>query len=221
MRRLMRSCQSAARTSTVAPPNVFGGGAFMTMLVFGLVIFLGLHSIRIFADSGRARSIARLGEGPWKGVYSVLSLAGFVMIVWGFGQARWAAPMIWAPPVWTRHIALLLMLFSMILLGAYGLKKSHIAVAVHHPMLWAVVVWSAAHLFANGSAADVALFGAFLAWALLDLQSCYARDRANAVVYPAPNWGATLGAVVVGVVLWGVFLAGLHLWLFGVSPLAM
>ncbi len=193
----------------------------MTLLVFGLVIFLGLHSIRIFAESGRDRSIARLGEGPWKGVYSLLSLAGFVMIVWGFGEARWTAPILWSPPVWTRHIALLLMLFSMILLGAYGSRKSHIAVAVHHPMLWAVVVWSAAHLIANGSLADVVLFGAFLVWAILDLASNYARDRTNAVAYPAPDRGATIGAIVAGIVLWVVFLAGLHRWLFGVSPLAM
>lgn len=193
----------------------------MTLLVFGLVIFLGVHSVRIFGESGRQRSIARLGEQPWKGVYSLLSLAGFVMIVWGFAEARWTAPMIWAPPVWTRHIALLMMLFSMILLGAYGLKTSHVAVAVHHPMLWAVVVWSAAHLIANGSAADVVLFGAFLGWSLLDLQSNYARDRAKGIVYPAPSWGATIGAVAVGAVLWIVLLAGLHRWLFGVSPLAM
>ena len=142
------------------------------------------------------------------------------MIVWGFRSGPRGGADDWAPPIWTRHIALLLMLFSMILLGAYGLKKSHIAVAVHHPMLWAVVIWSAAHLFANGSAADVVLFGAFLAWALLDLSSNYARDRANAAVYPAPNW-ATAGAIAIGVVLWIVLLGGLHRWLFGVSPLAM
>jgi uncharacterized membrane protein len=193
----------------------------MAMLVFGLVIFLGVHSVRIFAESGRERSIARMGEGPWKGIYALLSLAGFVMIVWGFGEARWTAPILWSPPVWTRHVAVLLMLFSMILLGAYGLKKSHITVAVHHPMLWAVVVWSAAHLIANGTAADVVLFGAFLVWALLDLSSNYARDRAKAIVYPAPNWGATIGAIAVGIALWVVLLAGLHRWLFGVSPLGM
>ena len=193
----------------------------MTMLVFGLVIFLGLHSIRIFGESGRERSIARLGEGPWKGVFSVLSLAGFVMIVRGFRDARGTAPILWAPPAWTGHVALLLMLASMILLAAYGLKRSRIAVAVHHPMLWAVVAWSVAHLLANGSAADLVLFGAFLVWSLVDLSSCYARDRKNAVVYPAPNARATIGAIAVGLVVWGFFIAGLHLWLFGVAPLAM
>jgi len=193
----------------------------VTLLVFGLVIFLGLHSVRIFGESGRDRSIARMGEGAWKGVYSLLSLAGFVMIVWGFGEARASAPLLWAPPIFTRHIALTLMLISLILLASYGLKRSHIAVAVHHPMLWAVVVWSAAHLLANGSAADVVLFGAFLVWSLLDLSSNYARDRRKGVVYPAPNWGATIAAIAVGAVLWVVLLGGLHRYLFGVSPLAM
>ena len=88
-------------------------------------------------------------------------------------------------------------------------------------MLWAVVLWGVAHLFANGSAADVVLFGAFLAWALLDLSSNYGRDREKGVAYPSPEWGATAGAIVVGVVLWAALLMGLHLWLFGVSPLAM
>ena len=193
----------------------------MAMLVFGLVIFLGLHSIRIFGESGRERSIARLGEGPWKIVVSLLSLAGLVMIVWGFGEARWTAPALWSPPVFTRHIALLLMLISMILLASYGFKTSHIATAVHHPMLWAVAVWSFAHLLANGSAADVVLFGSFLVWSLLDLQSCYARDRANDVVYPAPASGATIAAIAVGAVVWALIVGGLHLWLFGVSPLAV
>jgi len=192
----------------------------MALLIFGLVIFLGVHSTKVFAEGGRAKAIARLGEGPWRGVYALLSLAGLVMIIWGFGEARGAAPMLWAPPFWTRHAAVLLMLISMILLAAYGLKGSHIAVAVHHPMLWAVVVWAVAHLLANGSAADVVLFGAFLAWALFDLQSCYARDRANAIAYPAPNWGATIGAIVIGIVLWGALFGGLHLWVFGVPPLA-
>ena len=88
-------------------------------------------------------------------------------------------------------------------------------------MVWSVAVFGAARLIANGSAADVVLFGAFLVWALADLTSAYDRDRRNAVVYPTPNWGATIGAIVVGVVLWGLLIGGLHLWLFGVSPLAM
>ena len=193
----------------------------MAILALGLVIFLGLHSTRIFAEGGRAKAIARLGEGPWKGVYSLLSLIGLVLIVWGFAEARWDAPILWSPPIWARHTTLTLMLISFILIGAYLFKKSHIAVAVHHPMVWGVAVWGAGHLLANGSAADLLLFGAFLVWAVADLVSSYGRDRRNAVAYPAPEWGATAAAIVLGVVFWIAFLAGAHRWLFGVSPLAM
>ena len=109
----------------------------MTTLVLGLVIFLGLHSTRIVAEGGRAKAIRQLGEGPWKGVYSLLSLIGLVLIIWGFAQARWTADRLWSPPVWTRHTTILLMLISLILISAYIFKKSHIAVAAHHPMVWA------------------------------------------------------------------------------------
>lgn len=193
----------------------------MILLIIGLVIFLGLHSMRIVAEDFRERTIRRVGENGWKGLYSLASLIGFVLIVWGFGEARWAAPSLWSPPIWTRHIALLLMLISMILLAAYGLKTSWIAVAVHHPMLWGVFVWALAHLIANGTAADVVLFGAFLIWSVADLSSSYARDRANATIYPAPTTSATIGAIVLGALFWVVLLAGLHLWLFRVSPLAL
>ena len=154
----------------------------MAMLALGLVIFLGLHSTRIFAEDLRAKTIARIGEGPWKGVYSLLSLIGFVLILWGFGQARWSAAELWAPPTWTRHTAILLMLISLILMGAYIFKRSHISVAVHHPMVWSVAIWSAAHLLANGSTADLLLFGAFLVWAAADLLSSYAHDRGGAIL---------------------------------------
>ena len=193
----------------------------MMILVLGLVIFLGLHSTRIVSERGRERAIARIGEGPWKGVYSALSVIGFVLIVWGFARARYDAPQLWTPPAGARHITMLLMLISLILLASYGFKRSHIAVISHHPMLWAVLLWSAGHLFANGSAADLLLFGAFLVWSAADLANSYARDRRNGVVYPEPELGATAGAVVVGLVVYALLIGGLHLWLFGVSPLAM
>src|SRR5882757_2511184 len=193
----------------------------MTILVLGLVIFLGLHSTRIVSESARDRAIARIGEGPWKGVYSALSAIGFVLIVWGFARARYDAPQLWAPPAGARHITMLLMLISLILLASSGFKRSHIAVMAHHPMLWAVLLWSAGHLFANGSAADLVLFGAFLVWSVADLASSYARDRRNGIVYPAPELRATVGALVAGLVVYALLIGGLHLWLFGVSPLAM
>ena len=151
----------------------------MATLVLGLVIFLGLHSTRIAAEPLRAQAIARLGEGPWKGLYSLVSAIGFVLIVWGFAQARYDAPLLWTPPEGARHATIALMFVSMLLLAGYFFKQSHIAVAVHHPMVWSVAVFGLAHLIANGSAADVVLFGAFFVWALADLVSSYARDRRN------------------------------------------
>jgi uncharacterized membrane protein len=193
----------------------------MAILVLGLVIFLGLHSIRIVSESGRERAIARFGEGPWKGIYSALSAIGFVLIVWGFVRARYDAPDVWTPLPAARHITMLLMLIALILLASYLFKRSYTAVLTHHPMLWSVLLWSAGHLIANGSAADLVLFGAFLIWSIADLVSSYARDRRNSVVYPRPELGATAGAVVVGLVAYAILLGGLHLWLFGVSPLGM
>ena len=141
-------CHRLAPPPNLRAPRVLRRKAIcpMVILVLGLVIFLGLHSTRIFAEVGRAKAIARLGEGPWKGVYSLLSLVGFVLIVWGFGRARGEAAELWAPPEWARHTTILLMLLSMILIGAYIFKRSQIAVAVHHPMVWGVAIFAAAHL---------------------------------------------------------------------------
>ena len=193
----------------------------MTILVLGLVIFLGLHSTRIVSESGREGAIARFGEGPWKGIYSLISAVGLVLIVWGFARARYDAPQLWTPPAGARHITMLLMLIALILFASFLFKRSHVAVVSHHPMLWSVLLWSVGHLFANGSAADLLLFGAFLVWSSTDLVSSYARDRRNGVVYPEPQVAATAGAVVVGLVVYALLIGGLHLWLFGVSPLAM
>jgi uncharacterized membrane protein len=197
------------------------GELSMAILVLGLVLFLGLHSTRIVSEGGRERAIARIGERTWKGLYSLISVVGFVLIVWGFARARYDAPQLWTPPTGARHITMLLMLIALILLAGSGFKRSHIAVVVHHPMLWAVVLWSAGHLMANGSAADLVLFGAFLVWSVADLAACYARDRRNDVGYPQPQLGATAGAIVAGLVVYALLIGGLHLWLFGVSPIAM
>jgi uncharacterized membrane protein len=192
----------------------------MAILILGLVIFLGLHSTRIVSESGRQKAIAWFGEGPWKGIYSALSAVGFVLIVWGFARARHDVPQLWTPLPGARHITMLLMLLALICLASYLFKRSHITARLHHPMLWSVLLWSVGHLIANGSEADLVLFGAFLIWSIADLVSAYARDRRYRLVYPAPELSATAGAVAVGLIVYGLLLAGLHLWLFGVSPLA-
>src|ERR1700727_3942423 len=110
-------------------------------------------------------------------MYSLISTIGFVLCVWGFARAGYEAPQLWTPPAGARHITMLLMLVALILFAGFLFKRSHIAVTTHHPMLWAVLLWSVGHLFANGSAADTLLVGAFLVWSVADLASSYARER--------------------------------------------
>ena len=127
----------------------------MTWLVLGLVIFLGAHSVRIVGEDWRAKQIARRGENGWKGLYSLVSIVGFVLIVWGYGQARLAGADLWHPPVWTRHTALLLTLVSFVLLAAAYVPGTRIKAAIKHPMVVGVKVWAFAHLISNGRLADM------------------------------------------------------------------
>lgn len=190
----------------------------MIYLIAGLIVFLGVHSVRIVADDWRTRTIARMGENPWKGVYSLLSIAGFVLLVWGYGEARQLGVVLYDPPVFTRHIAGLLMLVSLVLLAAAYVPRNHIKARIGHPMIVGVKVWAFAHLLANGRLSDVVLFGAFLAWAVVDFIAARKRDRRLGTVHPAGNMLGTGLTLLGGVILWGVFVAGLHLWLIGVPP---
>ena len=192
----------------------------MTTLVAGLILFLGVHSVRIFAEPWRVRTIARIGEKPWKGVYSLISIAGFVLLVWGYGQARQLGVVLFEPPVFMRHITSLLMLVSFVLLAAAYVPGNHIKARLGHPMIIGVKVWAFAHLLANGRLSDVVLFGAFLAWAVADFIAARKRDRAAGTAYPPGDELRTVLTVVAGVVAWAVFVAGLHLWLIGVAPFA-
>ena len=191
----------------------------MTYLILGVILFLAVHSVRIVADDWRTRTIARVGEGPWKGVYALISSAGFVLLVWGYGQARQGGLVLYDPPVFMRHITGLLMLASLVLVAAAYVPGNHIKVAVGHPMLAGVKLWAFAHLLSNGRLADVILFGAFLAWAIADFISARRRDRAAGQVYAACQVMRTAWTLAAGVSAWAVFVFGLHLWLIGVPPL--
>jgi uncharacterized membrane protein len=197
---------------------IFYGCADMTLLIFGLVIFLGAHSIRMVAEGWRTRFIAARGEGAYKGLYTIVSLAGLALLVWGYGAARAAPVDLWSPPVWTRHLAALLMLLSFILLAAAYVPRNHIKAAMGHPMVLGVKVWALAHLISNGRLADVLLFGSFLVWAVLNFRASRKRDRINNTMYPAGTGINTAIAVVAGAVLWAVFALWLHVWLIGVAP---
>jgi len=161
---------------------------------------------------------ARIGANAWKGGYSLLSLFGFGLLVWGYGQARLDPVLLWTPMIGTRHFAALLMLPSFILLAAAYVPRNGIKARVHHPMVLAVKVWALAHLLANHTLADLVLFGSLLLWAVFDFRSSRQRDRAANTVYPAGTLSGTVATVAVGAVAWAVFAFWAHGWLFGVRP---
>lgn len=189
----------------------------MTALALGLALFLGAHSVSIVAPAGRARIVARIGLLPWQGLFGLVALAGFVLIIRGYGAASQEAALLYVPPVWLGHLALLLMLFVFPLLLATYLP-GRISRTARHPMLLATQIWALAHLLANGSQADALLFGAFLAWAVADRISL--QWRAPLPVPGAPASGRNDWiAVTVGLALYAAFMLGGHRWLIGVAPI--
>ncbi len=191
----------------------------MATLIFGLVLFLGIHSTRIFADGWRSDMVARIGAMPWKGLYAVVSLLGFIVLIYGFRGARQDTLVLWTSPGWMRHVTALLTVFAFILIAAAYVPRNSIKARFHHPMVLGVKVWALAHLLSNGVAASVVLFGAFLLWAVLSFRAARQRDRENNTVYPPGNVVGTSVTVVVGLVAWSVFAMLLHGPLIGVRPL--
>ena len=190
----------------------------MVYLIAGLVLFLGVHSVRIVADGWRTRMLARLGEGAYKGIYSVLSLAGFGLIIYGFGLARETPVVLWTPPVGLRHAASLLTLIAFVFLTAAYVPRNGIKARFHHPMVLGVKFWALAHLLANGQLAQVLLFGSFLAWAVLAFIASRRRDRTTGAQYAAGSSALTMVTLVVGSLAWMAFALHLHGWWIGVRP---
>jgi uncharacterized membrane protein len=191
----------------------------MSLLIVGLVLFLGVHSVAIVAATLRARTIHALGEGAWKGLYALVSLVGFVLICYGFGLARQTPVILYSPPTWLRYVAAILMLpVFPLLIAAY--LPGRIKSAAKHPMLAAVKIWAFAHLLANGMLADVLLFGGFLAWAVVDRISLKRRSTPQ-VLHTAPPgpWNDVI-AVVLGLAIYALLMGWAHVRLFGVSPLS-
>ncbi|WP_163559688.1 NnrU family protein [Halomonas sp. NO4] len=185
----------------------------MLVMILGLVIFLGAHSVRIVADDWRQAQIAKLGELRWKALYSMLSIFGLAIAIWGYGQMRLDPVWVWQPPVALRHLVALLMIPAFILLVAAYVPGNALKAKLGHPMILAVKVWAFAHLLANGRLGDIVFFGAFLLWAVFDFRAARRRPRDAA---PAPRMAATLATLVIGVVAYYLFAVHLHVWITGV-----
>ncbi len=190
----------------------------MLMLVAGLVIFLGAHSLRIVAEGPRQRWQARLGDNAFKLLYSVVSIVGFVLIVKGYDAARMAPQPLWAPPVGLRHFAALLTVPAFVLLVAPYVPGNSIRSRLRHPMVLGVKLWALAHLIANHTLADVVLFGSFLVWAVFSYRAARRRDAAQGTVYAPGRVGPTVVTVVVGLVAWALFAFWAHGAWIGIRP---
>jgi uncharacterized membrane protein len=187
----------------------------MLLLILGLAIVIGAHSLRIVAPSLRANLVSR-SPAAYRVAHAVASLVGLVLVVQGFGLAAADPQIVYEPIFPLRAMTQVVMLPALILAVASVLPTGEIKRAVRHPLLIAVLLWSAGHLLANGDLAGVVLFGAFFVWAAVDLATVWRKPPA------VPAGGASLRsdaiAAVAGIALYGALVAGLHAWLFGHIP---
>lgn len=188
----------------------------MTIMIIGLLIFLGSHSLRIFAENWRQQQIAKLGETNWKIAYSAISIVGLAIAIYGFGQMRLDPINIWHPPMAMRHAVALLMVPAIIMLVAAYVPGNAIKAKLGHPMILAVKIWAFAHLLANGRLGDIIFFAAFLVWAILAFKTAKKRDRLTPPAPVSTNKMATIATVLVGLIVYVVFAFYLHAALIGV-----
>lgn len=189
----------------------------MTMMIIGLLIFLGSHSVRIFAENWRQQQIAKHGATTWKVAYSAVSIVGFVIAIYGFGQMRLDPIYIWYPPMGMRHAVALLMVPAFIMLVAAYIPHNAIKAKLGHPMMLAVKIWAFAHLLANGRLGDIIFFAAFLIWAILAFKAAKKRDRLTPPASVSTHKMATIATVLVGLIAYVVFAFYLHAVLIGVA----
>lgn len=188
----------------------------MALLVVGLILFLGIHLLPALRGR-RADFVERLGAGGYKLFFTAVSLAGFALIIYGYGVAREAgSPLLYDPPIWARHLSLLLMVPVFVLLVATYLPTGHIKKRAKHPMILAVKIWALAHLIANGDVASVTLFAAFLAWGVIDRISLKRRGDLGGGAAATVQASSDAIALAVGLALYAGFVLWLHEWLIGV-----
>lgn len=189
----------------------------MTLLVIGIIVFLGIHLLPTFPHV-RESLIEMLGDRAYKAAFGVLSLAGFALLVWGFATAP--VIQVWSPPPWTRWVAIVLMLPAFIFLVA-AYVPGRIKTKLKHPFLVAIKTWALAHLIANGDLASILLFGSFLAYAVYDRIALKGRQPTELIGTTAEGGARNdLIAIVLGVLFYVVFLVWLHPLLIGRAVMA-
>jgi len=173
----------------------------LALEIIGLVVFLGTHVFVTMRDH-RAAVVARIGEWPYRGLFSLVSIVGIVLIGYGFAAYRAAGPiMVWYPPVWTRHIVVALMWPASIMIAAAYIP-GNIKRVLKHPMLVGVKTWAFAHLCANGDLGGIVLFGSVLAWAVYDRITLKRRKDAGAPPIPVGGTKNDIIAIVVGTIIY-------------------
>ncbi len=192
----------------------------MPWLIFGLLLFIGMHSLRIYAPDWRAAQIARLGAQRWKGIFALAALVSLVLIIIGFAQARLQPVLLYVPLPTLRTLNLLLTLAASVLICAAYVPRNHIKQAVGHPMLAGVILWALGHLLVTGMVHDAVLFVAFLLWASADFITSRWRDWASGTRYPTGTRQGDVQVLVIGIAAWVVVAFWLHRLLIGMSPFA-
>lgn len=189
----------------------------MIWLIIGLILFLGMHSVRMALPGLREVLWQAWGENAWKGIYSLVSLLGIILVVWGFGLTREQGVQVYDPPSWGLHVTLFLMFISFSLLP-FNMRSSRLRPLIKNPFLLAVALWSIGHLLANGDLASVLLFGSFLLWTLANRLSLTLRPDVAPAAVPLVQDIVAVGAAWL---IYLLFLFVLHEWLFGVAPVAV
>lgn len=190
----------------------------MASLILGLVLFLGIHAVRIVAEPGRQALIARHGLLRWRLLQGTVALLGLGLIVSGYAQARLDPVLLWQPPVGLRHPAALLTLLAFVLAAAAWVPGNALKARLGHPMLAGVKLWAFAHLLANGSLADGLLFGSFLLWAVAGFAVGRRRDRRAGTVAGPVSPARTALTVALGTAAWAGFALWAHAAWIGVAP---
>jgi uncharacterized membrane protein len=181
----------------------------MSYLIAGIVVFAGVHLFSMLLPVQRDALKARMGEGPYKAVYSLISLVGFVLMIWGFRAVRSdpaAISVIYEPALWARHVTMLLVLLGFISLGGFH-GKGYLKHWLRNPFSIGISLWAVGHLLSNGRAHDLLLFGTFLGLAVLDIVLSTVRGKLPG---HNPQIRSDIRAVIIGVVLYALFLFGFH-----------